>query len=61
MEAIAKVIEWLNSPAIPLWLKMLILAVLVVGAVVWLVKPPHWADAEGMVTKGPERIARPPD
>jgi hypothetical protein len=61
MEIIETIIETLNSPAAPLWLKLLILVTIVVALILWLIKPPHWRDAETPNRLGSERHARPPD
>jgi hypothetical protein len=61
MEIVAKVIETLNSPEVPLGVKLLIFAVLVAAIIFWFAKPPHWRDAETPTLRSSERQARPPD
>ncbi len=61
MDLIAKAIETLNNPAVPLWVKILLLAAAVAAVIIRLIKPPHWADAETPTERGSERLARPPD
>jgi hypothetical protein len=60
MSLVTTIIERLSSPTTPLWLKLSLAVVLIAAVIVWLVKPPHWADFEGPDKRPNKRAARPP-
>ena len=57
----ASVIDFVFSPPTPAWVRWLALSAIAALVIWWLVKPPHWADAEGPDKRSGKRVARPPD